>query len=342
MKPFSSWNILVAIFCIAAGITASRASITIDVVHVGNAGNPDDATGYGGVAYDYAIGKYEVTNGQYAAFLTSVATTADPYGLYDGRMGSDPNMTGTGIWYSRNGGINYYGVVGNPNKPIMYVSWFDAARFSNWMANGQPTGAQTATTTENGAYTLNGATSGVNFTKNAVNPNNGSTVSWWIPSEDEWYKAAYYDPSVSGPADDYWMYPTQSDSVPGNTIGNGPNQANYFTTNYSTVVAPYLTNGGAFSSSASFYGTFDQGGNVYEWNDAVITGDTGTGRGIRGGGYSSSSSSLRSTSRDAYYPTDAYSSFGFRVASVPEPSTTLLMFMAGVGVLGWKRWRSGS
>ena len=84
-------------------------------------------------------------------------------------------------------------VAGSGNKPITFVSWFDAARFCNWLHNGQPSGAQNAATTEDGAYTLNGATSGVAISKNA-------TAKVWIPSENEWYKAAYYDPTKGGPA----------------------------------------------------------------------------------------------------------------------------------------------
>lgn len=137
-------------------------------------------------------------------------------------MGTDLNVAG--ISRSGSSGSYEYAVMDNggssANRPITYVSWFDAARFSNWMANGQPTGAQGNATTENGAYTLNGATSGVSFTKNTTNPNTGGTVNWWIPSEDEWYKAAYYDPTPgAGGGDNYWRYPPQSDSVPGNVIG---------------------------------------------------------------------------------------------------------------------------
>jgi len=320
---------------LALAATATQAAISIETVSVGDWGNAaDPTTGYGAVGYSYNIGKYEVTIGQYTAFLNAVAAT-DTYSLYNTSMGTDLNVAG--ISRSGSPGSYTYAVKVNAgqdmtNRPITYVSWFDAARFSNWMANGQTTGAQGNATTENGAYTLNGATSGVGFTKNVTNPNTGQVVNWWIPSENEWYKAAYYSPGVS--TDSYWLYPTQSDSAPENTIGSGANQANYWIGGYSTGSAPYITNGGAYSASGSHYGTFDQGGNVWEWNDAVISGYY---RGLRGGCWDYGS--LQSSLRNNYSPGFGDSTMGFRVASVPEPSAAVLVMLSGAGWLVWKRRR---
>ena len=141
-----------------AGFAADARAVTINTVYVGNAGNASDpGTGgaFGAVAYDYRIGQTEVTIGQYTAFLNAVAAT-DTYSLYNTNMATDPAIAGI----ARGGapGSYSYNVIGSPNKPITYVSWGDAARFSNWLHNGQPTGPQNASTTENGAYPLNGAT----------------------------------------------------------------------------------------------------------------------------------------------------------------------------------------
>jgi sulfatase modifying factor 1 len=96
----------------------------------------------------------------------------------------------------------------------------------------------------------------------------------WIPSEDEWYKAAYYDPTKGG--SNYWKYATQSDTLAGNTIG-AANSANYYDGDYvgsgssAIPTSNALTDVGAYgANSVSFYGTNDQGGNVWEWNEAVI------------------------------------------------------------------------
>jgi len=265
-------------------------AVTIDMVTVGNAGNSADTTAYGAVAYDYQIGKYDVTIGQYTDFLNAVAAT-DTYSLYNTNMGTRLNIAG--ISRSGSSGSYTYSVINNggnsANRPITYVSWFDAARFANWMANGQPTGAQSSTTTENGAYNVNGATSGNAVVKNAINPNTSAAPTFYIPTENEWYKAAYYSPNYGGTGvAGYFDYATQSDTAPGNTIGGGANQANYNNGVYSVTQSSsysssqnYLTDVGAFTNSASFYGTFDQSGNVNQWND--LDGTAGSSRGLRGG-----------------------------------------------------------
>jgi formylglycine-generating enzyme required for sulfatase activity len=189
---------------------------------------------------------------------------------------------------------------------VVYVSWFDAARMANWMVNGQGNGS-----TETGAYTLNGATSGVSFTKNA-----GAQV--YIPTENEWYKAAYYNAANTS----YSLYP------------NGQNTITTADANYNNFVGS-TTNVGTYSSDPSSYGTFDQGGNVWEWNDAVISGSS---RGLRGGAFNSFGSALPASFRNNGVPPSEYSYIGFRVASVPEPTSLLLTMLAG-GVMLARRKR---
>lgn len=236
---------------------------------VGDPGNAADSTGYGAVASHFAIGKYEVTIGEYTVFLNAVAAS-DPYGLYSVLMSSELNVAG--ISRSGSPGSFSYAVSGPSGaalpgaetpqgRPIAYVSWFDAARFANWMHNGATVGADT----ENGAYTLNGDTNG------SMAPARNPDAKWWIPTENEWYKAAYY--KGGGTNAGYWLYPTRSDAVPGNLIGGATNQSNYRLDNgvYSVIQGSnlfasqnHLTDVGAFSNSASPYGTFDQGGNLWE------------------------------------------------------------------------------
>jgi formylglycine-generating enzyme len=203
------------------------------------------------------------------------------------------------------------------------------------MNNGATNGAST----ETGAYTLNGASTGI-ITKNA-----GAT--WWIPSEDEWYKAAYY--KGGGTNAGYWLYPTQSDSAPGNNIGGAANQANYYAGDYAVTQSStysdtlnYLTDAGAFSNSDSAYDTFDQGGNVWEWNDAVI----GSSRGLRGGSwYNGGDFFLQSSGRFDVDHAFEGGDVGFRVASVPslsipEPSTYALLLLGAGALYLWKRRRA--
>lgn len=307
--------------------------VNIETVTVGDAGNAaDDTTGYGAVGYDFNIGKYEVTIGQYTTFLNAVAAT-DTYSLYNPNMESNLNVAGI----SRVGsdGSYTYSVISNSfgysgNRPITYVSWFDGARFANWMNNGATNGAST----ETGAYTLDGAMSGI------ITVNSGAT--WSLPSEDQWYKAAYY--KGGGTNAGYWDYPTQSDTAPGNIVGGATNQANYNNGVYSVTQSNtrdntlnYLTDAGAFSNSASAYDTFDQGGNVWEWNDGV----TGSTRGLRGSTwYNSGDDLLQSSYRSNPDPTYEANSIGFRVASVPEPSTAVLVLMGAGALYFWKRRRA--
>jgi sulfatase modifying factor 1 len=309
--------------------------VTIDTVTVGDAGNAADTNGLGAVADAFAMGRYEVTIGQYTSFLNSVASvTSDSYvvNLWNTNMATDLNVAGISRSGSGIEGNPYsYSGLGSVSRPIAYVSWFSAARFANWMNNGATNGAST----EAGAYTLNGATNGI------ILKNPGAT--WFIPSGDQWYKAAYY--KGGGTNAGYWDFPTQSDTTPGNVIGGASNQANFTNNNgeYSVTQSSvysadqnYLTDVGAFSSSAGAYGTFDQGGNVMEWNDAVV--DTNQ-RGVRGGAYDYGADHLQSnfTNGVSLNPVQEFDDVGFRVAVVPEPSTYALLLMAGAGWLLWKR-----
>lgn len=332
MQPGRRRTVRGALSLVALAVTSALAGcgnggtsgVDYALVTVGDPGNASDATGFGAVGYTFRIGKYPVTIAQYATFLNAVAAT-DTFDLYDGRMTTDLNSAGIG----RTGdpGAYRYAVLDNGgssgNRPITYVTWFDAARFANWMANGQPTGPQDGFTTENGAYAVNGATSGPAVVKNPINPNTGSAPTFAIPLENEWYKAAYYSPELNDGAGGYHLYATQSDAAPNNQIGDGTDQANLFTTVFCTTQSPdylamtqnYLSDVGAFTKSPSFYGTFDQSGNVWQWND--LDGTALPYRGLRGGYWWSGSVPLQSVLYSTDATTRADNGVGFRLVS-PE------------------------
>jgi formylglycine-generating enzyme len=332
MKSISSLT-LAAVLTTAFSLTANVHAqlVAIETVTVGDAGNVADTTSYGAVADVFAIGKYEVTIGQYTTFLNTVAAvTSDSYivNLWNPAMTTDLNIAGIARGGAGTLGDPYsYSVIGSGNRPISYVSWFDAARFANWVNNGATNGAST----EIGAYTLSGATSGI-FLKNP-----GAT--WYLPSEDQWYKAAYY--KGGGTNAGYWVYPTQSDATPGNVIGGSANQANFNNGVYSVTQTNtysssqnYLAEAGVFSNSASAYGTYDQGGNLVEWSDAVI----GSDRGVQGGGWAYSFGNLNSAApRYSEVPSNDAQFIGFRVVTVPEPSTYALVLVAGGALYFWNR-----
>ena len=187
-------------------------------VSVGDINNTADSTGYGSVTYTYKISKYPVTICEYAAFLNAIATT-DTYGLYDGSMANSR----CGLLRSGSSGSYVYTIKTNyENKPILWTSWFDAARYCNWLHNGKPSGSQNSSTTEDGSYTLNGATVGVTKSRNT-----GATYT--IPSENEWYKTAYY--KGGGIDAGYWSYATQNNTAPTCVVadaeGDGPEISSY-------------------------------------------------------------------------------------------------------------------
>jgi len=122
---------------------AGAQAVTIDWVTVGDAGNAPDNTTYGAVDHSYRISKYEMTNAQYRDFLTNKAAVGDPYGLYNTSMAgtyggidrSGSGTVGSPYVYSAKGGDANWN-----NRPVNYVSFWDAARFANWMQNGQGSG----------------------------------------------------------------------------------------------------------------------------------------------------------------------------------------------------------
>jgi formylglycine-generating enzyme required for sulfatase activity len=320
---------------------------SLETVPVGDAGNAadtrvmsDGTSGYGRVNNDYSIGKYEVTAGQYAEFLNKVAGV-DTYGLYNPLMGTHSN--GCKIQRSGSGTmVNPYTYLVAPdyaNRPVNFVSYWDACRFANWLHNGQPGGAQDGSTTEDGAYTINGYNyiDGRNIQRNA-------DWRWAVPTEDEWYKSAYYK-GGSGDAG-YWNYPTRSDSLPGRDMTEATssgNNANYAVGSDLLIGLPYWrTQVGEFDLSASPYGTFDQGGNVEEWNEAIVRFSSFPGgyRGIRGGGYRSDSRYMLASDRtvDMFFPTGESLMSGFRVVLVPEPVS--LTFLAIGSLLLARRRRA--
>jgi sulfatase modifying factor 1 len=280
--------------------SAVSAGVNIETVTVGNPGNAADTTGFGAVGYTFNMGKYEVTAGQYTLFLNAVAKT-DTYGLYNAQMWSD---NGCQIQQSGSSGNYTYSVASDyANRPVDYVSFWDGCRFANWLQNGQPTGLQGAGTTETGAYTL--TPTGIN--DNTINRNPG--WQWAVTSENEWYKAAYH--KNDGVTGNYFMYPTSSNSI-------STAQANYNSSN--------MTGVGSYAYPSP-YGTADQGGNVWEWNDTITIAGTSC-RGVRGGAfnYNGNDQFLRADNHDDIYgsPTGEYFSVGFRVASaVLEPAPPL-------------------
>jgi formylglycine-generating enzyme required for sulfatase activity len=329
----------VSVAALLGSLAVPAHAVTIDWVTVGDPGNAPDTTGdpnpAGAVATSFQIMKFEWTNSQYAGFLNSVDPNGtNPNSVYNASMGSDARG-GISLTSGAAAGSKYAAKTNMGDKPVNYVTWFDAARVANWLMNG----ATGTSSTETGAYTLNTAIIG-----SAPAVNSGAT--FYIPTEDQWYKAAYYKGGNTNAG--YWDYATQSDSIPtavtaGSTgIGSSGSTGNFANYNLAADwnsqngnVTTVGTNGGA-----SAYDVFDMSGNIYEWND--LTGAAGSSRGVRGGSWwDNNASDLSSSSSYTISPSDEDDIYGFRLASpvaVPEPSTWV-MGLAGIAYGGWQMWR---
>jgi formylglycine-generating enzyme required for sulfatase activity len=165
-------------------------------------GNPADTTTWGSVNYTYYASREPVTNAEYVQFLNAIAAT-DTNNTYDSSMNS--NARGGIVRSGTSGSFSYSCKTDMANKPVNYVMWYNAARYCNWLHNNKPTGLQSASTTENGAYILNG---------NSGLPNKFFNAKYFLPSDNEWYKAAYYASLVVSEPTRYYTYATKSDTLP--------------------------------------------------------------------------------------------------------------------------------
>jgi formylglycine-generating enzyme required for sulfatase activity len=305
-----------ALLLISAGcIWGGQASFgsPLEMVIINKPRNADDQFHAGGVAYNFRIGKYEVTNAQYTDFL-NVKALVDPLQLYSTEMQSSDNggIARTGV----SGSYHYTVKAGMGDKPATFVNWYDAARFANWMHNGRGNGD-----TESGAYTLLGGTP---IPSSAASIRRNSGARWFIPNFDEWHKAAYFDPATSS----YSLYPMRSDTPPTAELAPGGTNSGNFDGILSTALSV-----GSYVNSPSFFGTFDQGGNVWEWNENTYFSDS---RGHSGGSWShyDQASSLSAQGSWALAAELGRDLTGFRMgAIIPEPATLAMLFVGSLGLL---------
>ncbi len=277
----------------------------------------------------------------------------DTYGLYDAEMVND--VKGCQIQQSGTEGSFTYSVASEcADRPVNYVSYWDACRFANWLHNDEPIGAQGAGTTESGAYTLTAE----GMANNTIFRNGGAI--WAVTSEDEWYKAAYH--KNDGTTANYWDYPTESDTPPGSDMTDpSGNNGNYKdgVVSYPIDSDKYTTVAGEFENSPGPYDTFDQGGNVWEWTESIMPlwndpADLSY-RELAGGTFEYDSSYSQAAYRIYGDPNEGAATMGFRVSCsiVNEPLpgdangdgnvdvTDLGILATNYGAVGGAEWSTG-
>jgi len=338
-----------AIFVAVSAGRPAPAQVTFDWATVGNPGNaadtlvmtkgaaPDNTTGYGAVGYTYRISKYDVTNAQYAQFLNAVdASGSNSLRLFNTKM-ADPSANPLGAAYTggidRNlaaaSGAKYSVKAGQESFPAIWINWASGARFVNWLANGQGAGG-----TESGVYDMSAIPSNNSF---ATPPQRAAGATIFLPSENEYYKAAYYDPTKSGTGG-YWQYGTRSDTAPASVappgsanaanIGAGTDgqSAGTLAATMATTGAAfspsvnYLTAVGAYTSARSAYGLYDVEGLVYNWTEATRKSFGNQLPIYRGGSWRYNEGASGAAYRNVYSGAGAtsYAWYGFRVASLPS------------------------
>ncbi len=275
---------------------------TLDFVNIGNAGNAADTTGYGAVPYAYRMGTYEISQ--------DAITKATASGM--------ANVT-AGAWTG--------------NQPAALISWYEAAAFVNWLNTSTGKTAAYDLTWDGSAWSMNLWSSGDAWQLGGENLYRNKDAYYFLASENEWYKAAYYNPAGSN----YFLYPTASSSVP-TAVASG--------TNAGTAVYDGVASDPAGVNDAgglSPYGTMGQGGNVFEWTESAAAGTNSSSsedRAARGGYWTTTEFVMRSSFRvDLAGPAFEDEAYGFRVASVPEPSTYALVLMGAGAWLLRKRLR---
>ena len=280
-------------------------AFTMEFVTIGNPNNAADTTGIpnpaGSVAYTYNLGKYEVSR--------EMITKANSAGSLGITMADMSNRGGNGV-----------------NRPATGISWNEAAIYVNWLNTS--TGGTAAYKFVGGTFQL---WSAGDAGYNSNNLFRNSNAKFWLPSIDEWYKAAY------GNLNGTWNnYATGSDSAP-TAVASGT-AANTAVYKQGVIDGPAdITSAGGLSP----YGTMGQGGNVWEWTETARDGSNdivGEDRELRGGIWSHDQYFLRATDWGSGNPAISSNDIGFRVASVPEPSA-LSLLVIGLGGLALARRR---
>jgi sulfatase modifying factor 1 len=276
----------------------------IEFVRIGSPGNVPDTAGdpnpAGAVDYAFRMGKFEISE----------------------QMINKANILG---------GLGLTTDIRGPDKPATSITWNEAARFINWLntSTGHVPAYKFAAEPGEIGYSPNANIELWTITDPGYNPNNlyrNRLALYFLPSVDEWYKAAYYD-AANGV---YYHYPTGSNGAPTPVASGTAAGTAIYDQSFATGPADITLAGGL-----SPFGTMGQGGNVYEWEETdfdLVNDSSSSPRGNRGGGWEKPANHLARILRIGDNPFQEGTSLGFRVASIPEPGTMLLAALAAAAL----------
>ena len=310
--PLAGVLALIATSAHADSFGSGGNAFVVPFVAIGNPGNGADTTGYGAVSYNFNISTYAISETDLEDAVALGAATA--YGA--------PNLGG-GAW--------------SGNQPAASIQWYQAAAFVNWLNTSQGYAAAYNLSYSGSAWSMTLSSNPFPLGGGLFDAYRNANAYYFLPTENEYYKAAYYDPNANSGAGGYWLYATGSNTAP-TAVASGTSPGTAVYNGVASQPAAVDQSGGL-----SPYGTMGQTGNVREWTETSFAGDNTSGSEDRAGRaayWSSTVSVLRTSRRDSDSPSSTFDGLGFRVASVPEPSSTVLII--GPCLMFLARRRRGS
>jgi formylglycine-generating enzyme required for sulfatase activity len=280
-------------FALADTFGSGDNAFNIDFVTIGNPGNLGDTRtemdeygmpkasplACGAVDSECRIGMYEISNAQWSSFIAEVGVPTGDDGGYSKKV----------YWTSG-------------QQPVNNVSWYEAAQFCNYLTSGDKS---------KGVYQFNGnnANPGIFLGIDRQIAKITYGMIYFLPTQDEWYKAAYY--TGSG----YSLFPNGTDVISIAGIDSNYAQNNPYSGPWEVTMGMMEQNG-----------TYNMTGNIHEWTETQVDNY----RALRGGGFSIAARFQGSSYWTVSYSFDESSNYGFRVASIPEPCTLLLLGLGGL------------
>ena len=355
MKVQMIWVSTVAV-AMHSGVAAAQLQLTteygIEFTTISSPGNapwigdpelPTRTSGRGSVDYEYRIGVTEITSAQWLDFVNTFSMRDDDphrfYQVHQSGIRRDNSYSGPGFRHILDPSDPNAGM-----RPVFGIDWRHAAMYANWLHNDQSTDLSAI---ENGAYDTstftnrpggeddNGGQDGPNMALFNDQHTRNPDARFWIPSLDEWLKAAHFDPDKNGQGPGWWEYSHTSDTAPiSGYPGIGETTGGIVDDTFIETIPL-----GAYPDVQSPWGLLDTSGGASEWNEEVFFPGHERSRGYEGSRAGEEDYELI----DSIFSTGGGGigggfDFSFRIAAaVPSPSSVGALLMAGVFISSSRR-----